>query len=272
MAGCDLDIAILGGGCAGLSLAVALDEAGLGDRRVAVIEPRTSYPRDRTWCYWDVHGHPFPDADTHRWSRWRVRHRGREVVHASDRYRYCEIPADAFHRAALTRLDACDGVDLRLGERALELREDPGGVRVTTDRGSFRAGCVFDGRPPPPERRSAGLLQHFVGLHVRCDEPVFEPGIATLMDFDVGQERGIHFVYVLPHSHHHALVESTLISQRPLPEPVYTDAIRTYLSSRFEVGDFKIEDRERGIIPMSARPMPSRIARRIYRIGTAGGS
>ena len=44
MAAIDTDVAILGGGCAGLSLAVRLATSGL---RVTVIEPRLGYGDDR---------------------------------------------------------------------------------------------------------------------------------------------------------------------------------------------------------------------------------
>ena len=73
----DFDIAILGSGCAGLSLACALVERGLGGRRLIVVEPRQQFVRDRTWCNWQVESHPFDEAVAHSWRRWTVRHRGR---------------------------------------------------------------------------------------------------------------------------------------------------------------------------------------------------
>ncbi|MFQ3248021.1 MAG: lycopene beta-cyclase, partial [Arenicella sp.] len=42
----DVDVAILGGGCAGLSLAVRLASSNF---LVKVIEPREDYVDDRTW-------------------------------------------------------------------------------------------------------------------------------------------------------------------------------------------------------------------------------
>ncbi len=265
------DHVILGGGCAGLSLAVALTERGLAGERLLVVEPRPAYRRDRTWCYWDVHENPFHDAVARSWGRWRLRYAGRDITHSSQRYRYCEVPADAFYREAVERLERHPAVELRLGERALSAREEPGAVRVTTDRGDVLARRVFDGRPP--QRRSAedGLLQHFLGLHVQTESPAFAPGVVTLMDFDVSQADGIHFFYVLPVDERRALVEATFVSPRVLPEERYLEAIDRYLWTRCGVRGYKVDGSERGGIPMSPRRLPLRPSERMYRIGTAGG-
>ena len=75
---------IAGAGCAGLSLAVQLASQARRRRRpcprIVVVEPRTAYRRDRTWCYWRFVDHPFQAAVTRRWHRWRVREGARLVV------------------------------------------------------------------------------------------------------------------------------------------------------------------------------------------------
>ncbi len=49
-----VDLLILGGGCAGLSLASRLAEFGKDAPKVLIIEQRESYTNDRTWCFWDI--------------------------------------------------------------------------------------------------------------------------------------------------------------------------------------------------------------------------
>ncbi len=259
---------ILGGGCAGLSLAVNLVRRGAPGDSIAVIEPRTAFPRDRTWCYWDTDAHPFEGAVAHRWPAWRVRHGGRELLHRSDRYRYCEIPSDRFAGRALDELRA-HGVTLRLGVEAKVVEEGARAVRVETDAGVLEGLRVHDGRPVPMP--TSGLLQHFLGIHLRTDAPVFEPEVVTLMDFDVPQGPGCDFVYVLPYSRTEALVEATAFSPAPYPESRHGELLERHLETRLGVRSFEVLRRERGVIPMAARRPSPRASRRIYRIGTAAG-
>ena len=52
----DFDYIIIGGGCAGLSLAFELDiHSKLKDKSLAIIEPRNEYKKDKTWSFWKVH-------------------------------------------------------------------------------------------------------------------------------------------------------------------------------------------------------------------------
>ncbi len=71
----------------------------------------------------------------------------------------------------------------------------------------------FDSRPKPvPE---GALLQHFLGQMLKTSQPVFDPSIATLMDFRCDQSQGLHFIYLLPTAPDTALIESTLFTDTP---------------------------------------------------------
>ena len=49
----EFDYIIVGGGCAGLSLAYELEINGkLKGKTLAIIEPRTDYKKDKTWSFW----------------------------------------------------------------------------------------------------------------------------------------------------------------------------------------------------------------------------
>ena len=65
----DVDIAILGGGCAGLSVAVRLAARG---RSLHVIEPRETYFEDRAWSFWRTAHDPFEDCVRRSWAAWDV--------------------------------------------------------------------------------------------------------------------------------------------------------------------------------------------------------
>ena len=59
----EFDYVIIGGGCAGLSLAYELEiHEKLKDKTLAIIEPRDEYIRDKTWSFWKVTSHNFDDC------------------------------------------------------------------------------------------------------------------------------------------------------------------------------------------------------------------
>ena len=68
----EYDVAILGAGLAGLSLAVRLAEPRFSGLRILVADPRTAFGRDRTWSYWALRPHPFAEAVSASWDRWAV--------------------------------------------------------------------------------------------------------------------------------------------------------------------------------------------------------
>ena len=189
----DADVAIIGAGCAGLSLAARLADAGPEVGRVVVVDGRTAFARDRTWCFRNVHAQPFPPAVTHPWSRWRiVAPDGADVVRTSRRYAYQHVPADAFYAEALARIARAPHVELRLGEHVGALTDEHGGVRLQTTRDALRAAHVYDSRAlhasavtraapsdGPRTTVAARLVQAFAGAVVHADRPAFDAGAAT---------------------------------------------------------------------------------------------
>lgn len=264
------DLAIVGGGCSGLSLAVHLVEAGLGGRRLAVLESRPSYVRDRTWCGWSVRPHRFENQVSHRWSRWRVRNASEDVVHASDEFFYEHLPADAFYDECLRVLSDCPDVELRLSSPVLGIEGSGRDARIRTKGGPVFAERVVDTRLPA--QRPGALLQHFAGWHVRTDRPVFDPEVATLMDFDVPQDLGLHFEYVLPFSENEALVEATFVSESVFPLDEYEARVRSYLANRFGARVEEVLWSERGAIPMDSDLVAASVDSRIVAAGTAAGT
>ena len=275
------DITILGGGCAGLSLATALASFGTSRRSVRIIEPRTTYERDRTWCFWDVEPHLFEDAVTHRWPRWRICHGGDTIERGAGHHRYVEVPADRFYEVCLNRLDRAPAVELSLGERMTGVSREGKEFRVETSAGSYRSRLVFDARAGTAlaeaeaararSDREGRLWQHFVGQFIRTAEPVFDPGAVTLMDFDVDASTGVHFFYVLPYSRTEALVESTYFSPHSLPCEAYEEDIARYLEARHDVRRFEVTGRESGRLPMFDVPIRP-LAPGVIPVGLAAGA
>ena len=69
----EFDYVIIGGGCAGLSLAYELEiNEKLKDKTLAIIEPRTEYKKDKTWSFWKVASHNFDDCIKKSWKNFTI--------------------------------------------------------------------------------------------------------------------------------------------------------------------------------------------------------
>ncbi|WP_344323454.1 lycopene cyclase family protein [Streptomyces macrosporus] len=282
----DVDIAVVGAGAAGLSLAHRL--AGAADPRgaaptVAVVEaPDDGGVRTppRTWCFWESGAGPYEAAVRASWDRLRVR---------CPDGRTAEVPLGAVRYKMIRSPDFTELVERRLARpprlRRLtatvhRVRDDPAGgavVHGTDPSGApvrVRARWAFDSRPPHrlPAARTT-LLQHFRGWFVRCAADAFDPSAVELMDFRTPQPaRGLSFGYVLPLGRREALVEYTEFSAAPLRREEYERALRHYTGEVLGLGETTVVETEQGVIPMTDAVFPRRAGRRVFRIGTAGGA
>lgn len=271
---------ILGAGCSGLTLCLALLDAGVTGP-ILLLDQRTEYRDDRTWCFWDVESTRFSHLAIARWNSWSVRSGTSIVNSGSNRYDYLCLAARDFYECALTALAQHDNVTLRLGE-TVSGNHDGGETNiVSTDRVDYRAQQVIDGRglPVGSARLAAAvagatwLPQQFLGLRIRAHRPTFDPSECVLMDFDVPQHRGLRFLYVLPVSDTEALIENVYFAEPGMQLAEYEAEIEQYLMDRYHLhpADYLIEGRERGYIPMTDHTFPVRLDARTLAIGMMGG-
>lgn len=263
----DYDVAILGAGLAGLSLAVRLAELPVPPR-ILLVDRRTDYSRDRTWCHWAVEPHPFAASVSHRWPAWSLRNGSKVVERGHAAMAYERIPADLFYAEAWARLEATGVVERRLGVEVLSVVPAAGGATVTlAGQAPFHVRQVYDSRPRsgPPAR----WRQVFRGLELKG--PKLDLHRVTLMDFRSAGPAGTRFFYVLPLAPDTLLVEDTWITNAT-EAPSFDDAeILEYVRTQFGEGEWTCLHREEGTIPMrvesDASTDPTIIA-----IGTAGGA
>ncbi|MER8115986.1 lycopene cyclase family protein [Streptomyces sp. NPDC094031] len=279
----DTDVAVVGAGAAGLSLAHRLAGGVPGLRTPSVVlvdaPPGPLRPPPRTWCYWTAGPGRFDAAVRAEWQRLRVRPRtGAPVEEDIAPLRYRMIRSDDFERLVHRDLDRSPNV--RRLEATVETVEDVrGGVHVhLRDPGGrahvLSARFVFDSRPPGslPAARTT-LLQHFHGWFVRTARPVFDPSAVELMDFRTPQpEHGLSFGYVLPTGPCEALVEYTEFSRRSLTPDRYEAAVGHYADEVLRLGERLVLATETGLIPMTDAPVPRQTGARVFRIGAAGGA
>ncbi|SOD65678.1 lycopene beta-cyclase [Streptomyces zhaozhouensis] len=282
----EADVAVVGAGAAGLSLAHRLTGHVPGLRTPSVVlvnaPPGPLRPPPRTWCFWEAGPGRFDEATTAAWRHLRVRPRHGAPVEADiEPLRYKMIRSEDFER--LVDRTLADSPNVRRVEATVERVEAEGsahgGARLHLRDPAGRpevmsARWVFDSRPPlSPPRARTRLLQHFHGWFVRTAHPVFDPDTVHLMDFRTPQPgHGLSFGYLLPVSPREALVEYTEFSARPLTASGYTAAVRGYAEDVLRLGEMRVLATETGVIPMTDAPMPRQVGSSVFRIGAAGGA
>ncbi|MDT0309244.1 lycopene cyclase family protein [Streptomyces sp. DSM 44917] len=279
----EADVAIVGAGAAGLSLAHRLSDPAPGGARPSVVlleaPPGPLQPPPRTWCSWQAGPGRWEEAVAASWRRLRVRDRnGSATALATGPLRYTMIRSRDFEALAGRDLARRGGV-LRLEATVGQVCDAPGGAeaRAVTRDGAplaVRARWLFDTRPPPaPPPARTTLLQHFHGWFLTTREPAFDPATVELMDFRTPQPpRGLSFGYVLPTGPRTALVEYTEFSARPLEPQAYEAALRHYAENVLGLGERHITGTETGAIPMTDGRLAPRAGRSVFRLGTAGGA
>ncbi|MBT8321157.1 MAG: lycopene cyclase, partial [Eudoraea sp.] len=189
-------------------------------------------------------------------------------------YKYKMIRGIDFYEHYLSKIDAFSNVSFLTAE--VESIEDQGNeVMVKTNKGTYTANkvfsSVFDGSALSSQKRYPVLQQHFIGWFVKTKTNIFDPGIATFMDFSIPQKGNTRFMYVLPFSEKEALVEYTLFSETLLPEEEYENAIMRYLKEDLHCEDYEIEVKEKGRIPMTSYNFKQHNSENLLHIGIAGG-
>lgn len=266
----DAEVLILGGGCAGLSLATALARQA-PRMRVLTLEARSAYTRDRTWCFWNSTAHPFQAGVTHRWHQWRVQANGIEARQQSSRYCYEHLPADRFYQMAQDEIAGANQ-ELLLGAHAGAVLGDEAGFLTETNLGAIRSRWVFDARTSEPAESKPAFLQRFEGWHVRTERSCFDPCCVDLMDFQQSTVAGrTVFFYVLPFSAREALVEITYLDLPELTPEHAAERLLQRIAKLCPTGEYEILYKEAGCLPMSADAHAPRATTAAIPIGARGG-
>ncbi|MCS6856565.1 MAG: lycopene cyclase family protein [Sandaracinaceae bacterium] len=272
------DIVILGAGASGLSLAMRLAQSTTFE--VLLLEARSDPSLERTFSFFEVEAHPFHAALSHRYHRIRVRSAASDVVSVLHRHPYVVLPGEAFVDTCLRQIETSPRVRIRWNCRVQSVTECRDQVLVDTTHGTIAARLVVDARgtyrnfrsfQKAQERPEVCWLQHFLGLRVRTENPIFDPKEVILMDFAPPQPEGVRFIYVLPEAPDRALVEDTFFSSTPGQSSEYEAGIAQWLTDR-GAGRFDILGRERGCIPMTTIPQPPHLRGRILPFGLRGGA
>ena len=264
------DLAFAGAGLAAVSLAIRL--AALPDPpKIILLDPRTEFPRDRTWCHWQLHETPFDNAITHRWHRWTVRTPTAGTVAAAPaRTPYIRIPADRLHQIAAEKLTASPHVTILRGVSVHTIDQHPDHTTLHLSDGQhITAAWTLDSRPP--ENDQAPWRQIFRGLELHSPEANLDTDTVTLMDFQSADSGGIRFFYVLPLDPQTALVEDTWLVPAGKSPTFSNEEILSYARKNLSATTWQIRHQEEGNLPMGLL-RDLKIKNRIIPWGTAAGA
>ncbi len=277
------DLIILGGGCAGLSLATRLAASGVNCPHIAVVERRDVYTHDRTWCFFKDSQTPSLHSAQHEWSSMRVSTTAGSTAVDCVASPYQMVHAGQFYQDAQKMIEQNSQVKLLMGASISHAPEKQGDQwRVETTAGTLHARFIVDTRPAAsPERGGASLWQSFYGQEIECEIDVFDPTCGDLMDFAAAEHCGalmsfpdsVAFVYVLPTSSKRALVEFTVFGPDPMDKEAFFELQAKAVAQRLAGAAYSVLRTEHGVLPMGAKPVtPSGDPTYIFAGVTAGGA
>lgn len=270
----EFDLVILGGGASGLLVVdQLLDDPFFSTWNILLIEKDEKVSDDRTWCYWEAGAGRFDQLLTCEWKKALFKNEAQEKFFDLSPYTYKMLRSSAFYNHVYSRIRESSCIQVLKAE-VLTVNDTPGGVEVQlSDRTLSAKKClssIRDLRFLKNHRKYPLLQQHFVGWFIETRSPVFDEQCVTLMDFSVDQKGNTRFMYVLPLSKKKALIEYTLFSADLLQESEYESEIKGYLD-RAGITEYRITEKEKGNIPMTAYPFHHENSGNLMYIGTAGG-
>lgn len=267
------DYLILGGGCAGLSLAwYFLQDPAFSSKRIGILEKEEKTVNDRTWCFWEEVEGPFESLVFRKWERtWFHGPTWSQLLDLSP-FSYKMIQSAEYYAYIRKEIEKHSNL-VWIPSEVKGFHQRNSRVEVQTEKGLLQADLVFNSIPKPVSKKAgyAYLYQHFMGWVVETPEAFFDPSQPVLMDFRIDQGGDFRFMYVLPFSPNQALVEYTLFSEQLLAPEAYKAGIQNYLHDFLRLENYSVVHEEFGVIPMFSEPFPKSDGPGIIHIGTAGG-
>ena len=254
----EFDYIIIGGGCAGLSLAYELQKnKKLDNKSLAIIEIRQNYKRDKTWSFWKVFDHSFEDCVIKSWNNFTINSTFKSQELNSKKFPYQSIDSGLFYKKVLLELSK---------NKNIQFFKDLNKINIAN---AFVFNSVPEAQNLYGKSNPERLWQHFKGVEIETDKDIFDDEIINLMDFDCEQRDYVHFFYTLPFAKNRALIETTWLSFYDQSLHDYDKQLEKYIKENLRIKNFKIKYEEKGAIPLYY-PFNYTHQKKIH-IGSAGG-
>ena len=250
----EFDYTILGGGCAGLSLAYELEiHNKLKEKTLAIIEPRLEYKRDKTWSFWKTTEHNFDDCIKKSWKNFSINTTNKTKFVECNSLPYQSIDSGLFYDKIINTLNKNKNIYFYKNISDINLNNT----------------FIFNSVPALGPKEDT-LWQHFMGIEIETTKNTFDEEIMNLMDFDCEQRDRVHFFYTLPYDKKTALIETTWLSK--MNNNLLTDyenQLKDYVENHLNIKNYKINYTEKGAIPLFK--LSNVNEKNKINIGTAGG-
>ena len=250
----EFDYVIIGGGCAGLSLAYELEiNNKLKEKSLAIIEHRNEYKRDKTWSFWKVFDHNFEDCVIKSWNNFTINTSENFHELNSSKFPYQSIDSGKFYEKINLKLSRNPNINFF------------NNLNEINSVNSIIFNSIFEGDLDKSE-----LWQHFQGIEIETQKDIFDDEILNLMDFNCDQKSDVHFFYTLPFAKNKALIETTWLSDLKNQNLMdYDLQLENYIKNNLGIKNYNINFTEKGAIPLF-HPQAKK-DNKIINIGSAGG-
>lgn len=269
------DIIIIGAGCAGMQLMHALiNNSFYQNQSILLLDDGKSVNLNKSWCFWHKNNSAmaYKTLISKQWHELTIGLNGSSLTKSIAPYTYSYIKSEDFFDLHFNTI-ACHQQIHYKEENVLHTSRSDNGFNVSTNKSSYHAKQVFSSSwssQDLTQNTFINLQQQFYGWVIETAEPVFNDNAATLMDFNVKQHKSVNFVYILPFSSKHALVEITGFSTSTYDVEYYEKLLSDYIQKHWSV-PFNIQKKEQAIIPMTDFPFSRYNADGAISIGTAAG-
>ena len=257
------DVAIIGAGCSGLSLAYRLIGSHL---KVCVLDNTKRNSRYRkTWSYWNTYNHPFQHLQAYSNSSLVVKNSSQTTLDCS-KYNYSTIDSFDFDNFIFKELEKSKNIDVVFETNIEDIKPSDGEYNlIMSDNETCKSCYVFDSRP---NNSSSTMKQIFKGLFVEFNHPL-EGFKAHLMDFS--DKSQFHFFYSLPLGKGKYLFESTYYTSLEMDKEFMTSEVHDYIFERY--GEhYSVIREEYGEIPLTTNTKLNNKKSNYIKIGIPAGS
>jgi lycopene beta-cyclase len=211
------DIIISGCGAAGLSMLSHLINSNLRDSQILVIDNQNENDLNKTWCFWDNNPscHYVPN---HKWKKIRISNQQQILERSLEPLSYFEVRAKDF-RASVIKLAKQHPNIHFVNDSVKKVTTTNHLTHVVGEKSNYYGINLINSIPSLSGSKitAPSLTQNFKGWRITTSLPVFNPEIATLMDFATSSSSEVKFFYILPFTENQALIEYTRLSSELAP-------------------------------------------------------